>query len=86
MRSGLQEGLDLLLHLQTVLPRQCRCRFPLGRGKFQSIQMPVVCWQCFMNIDSDSMNFKDFQNCIHTSGSTHLVLGLLLLLAFLFTA
>lgn len=46
--------------------------------------MPVVCWQCFMNIDSDSMNFKDFQNCIHTSGSNHLVLGLLLLLALLF--
>lgn len=46
--------------------------------------MPVVCWQCFMNIDSDSMNFKDFQNCIHTSGSNHLVLGMLLLLAFLF--
>ena len=39
-----------------------------------------------MNVDSDSMNFKDFQNCIHTSGSNHLMLGLLLLIAFLFLA
>jgi hypothetical protein len=53
---------------------------------FNLLQMPIVCWQCFMDITSESNNFNKFVGCLKENGSAYLAYSLLLLLALMFMA
>lgn len=42
--------------------------------------MPVVCWKCYMDIDTDSLKYNKFTECLKKNSAQFLALWIMALM------
>lgn len=42
--------------------------------------MPLVCWKCYMDIDTDNLKYNKFSDCLKSKSGNFLTIGLIALI------